>query len=85
MTVEERRERAEYLRRLRQPSHLARVSPADAWYTVKPRSKANETGAAELCRREIRWLEDLEYAEEQQRSAKRRPFSGLFGLSLDDA
>ena len=82
MTVDERRERAEYLRRLRR---LGRVSPAAAWYTVKPRSKANVTCAAELCRREIRWLEDLEYVEVQQHSAKRWRFSGLFGLGLDDA
>ena len=76
MTVEERRERAEYLRRLRR---LNRVPPAYAWHTVKPRSKANETCAAELCRREIRWLEETEYDEKPQRSEKRALFDGLFG------
>lgn len=75
MTVEERQERAEYLRRLRR----GRVPPADAWYTVKPRSKANEMCAAELCRREIRWLEDVEYAEKPQRSEKRGLFDRIFG------
>ena len=76
MPVQERRKRAEYLRWLRRQS---RMPPAYAWHTVKPRSKANETCAAELCRREIRWLEEAEYDEKPQRPEKRGLFDGLFG------
>ena len=59
MDVQARFARAERLFLLRVWS---KTPPAEAWRTVNPRSKASDTGAAELTRREIRW-----YSEERDR------------------
>ena len=58
----------------------SKTPPAEAWRTVNPRSKASDTGAAELTRREIRW-----YSEERDRRSvqprKDSPFDPIALLS----
>ena len=77
MDVQARFARAERLFLLRVWS---KTPPAEAWRTVNPRSKASDTGAAELTRREIRW-----YSEERDRRSvqprKDSPFDPIALLS----
>ena len=77
MDVQIRFTRAERLFLLRVWS---KTPPAEAWRTVNPRSKASDTGAAELTRREIRW-----YSEERDRRSvqprKDSPFDPIALLS----
>ena len=58
----------------------SKTPPAEAWRTINPRSKASDTGAAELTRREIRW-----YSEERERRSvqprKDSPFDPIALLS----
>ena len=51
MKEQVRKARAERLLQLRSEG----VSPAAAWRVVAPKSKAKDSQAAELCRREIKW------------------------------
>ena len=59
---------------------VLKTPPVEAWRTVNPRSKASDTGAAELTRREIRW-----YSEERDRRSvqprKDSPFDPIALLS----
>ena len=87
MTVEKRRTRADYMRQLRYswpPRH-----PALIWRIVKPLSTASNRSAAELFRREIRWLGLQEAIEIEREREKLRAmgytdcdfhFAKLFGL-----
>ena len=58
----------------------SKTPPAEAWRTVNPDSKASDSGAAELTRREIRW-----YSEERDRRSvqprKDSPFDPIALLS----
>ena len=58
----------------------SKTPPAEAWRTVNPSSRASDTGAAELTRREIRW-----YSEERDRRSvqprKDSPFDPIALLS----
>ena len=66
MHLVERRVRAEHMRDLHtcRPWH----SPAIAWWlSTIPRSTASAKDAAELYRREIRWLKSVEAADRERR------------------
>ena len=60
MPVMDEQMRKERAKRLLQLRFEEGMSPADAWHVVDPASKAKDSGAAELTRREIRWLRDRE-------------------------
>ena len=75
MTYRARRARAERLLIRR----IAGEEPADkAWRVVEPNSKSTDSSAAELTRRELRWLREIQAREAEERLAQRQQFSAPF-------
>ena len=76
MTTAARRARAELLLMMRV---ISKTPHAEAWRAVRPNARCNASSAAELVRRELRWLDDVREREAEERRAQSGPLDMLFG------